>query len=336
MTNLPLARLRSGHVVLLGYEHGQLFGLDPIADETFDVDASDILAAVSDDPAAVLFGVRVRERSSSVRMAANMRTGLAFPLLPCGMLSGFLEAEEQLRVHREGVPSEEAIALSMMFALATVQTTIEDAERSVACFARLFRGLGRKLPTQAKIRECFTGLKRAKARQFRGALKYAPEVRQAIQYGWRDRELRRVLAQETQLPEGIGLAKLSFTLALLGQDCVCIDSRLRRVLFPDEREDYGFGRAIAKLDDGRVPSRAIIAYERVERMFLRDNPFYDPNDPLGAARAQWMSWEATAAEPRPEAHAVWLDLVRESPRPEPHVERLPGGTLLHGFWDGRD
>ena len=55
---------------------------------------------------------------------------------------------------------------------------------------------------------------------------YAPVIQQAIKSGLRHRDLRRHLVRETDLPTGLGVTKVSFTLALLGHDCVCLDGRL--------------------------------------------------------------------------------------------------------------
>ena len=48
-------------------------------------------------------------------------------------------------------------------------------------------------------------------------------------------------------------------------------------------------------------------YEQVENSFLARNPFYDPSDPIGRARAQWMSWESVGGKAA--THSVWLNVV---------------------------
>ena len=302
--SLPFALLRSGRVVLLGYEDGEYIGFDPVSTETYALDLGMVDGVASTDPAAVYWGVDLEE-AVGLRMAANRRTGAAFPVLPEGMVSGWPVASQRIRKHRALVPSEETIALSMLFAISTIQTTIEQAEKSVDCFTKLYRAGGRTLPSENDLKRCFVGLQNTKSRRFRTTAAYAATVRSAMMNGWRDRELRRALALHTDLPDGLGLAKLSFSLALLGQDCICLDGRILNVMFGDEERAL-YERAIGKRR-GVLSEEALLTYERTENDFLRRNPNYDPIDPLGRARCQWMSWEAVGGKPA--EHRVWLNLI---------------------------
>jgi hypothetical protein len=158
-----------------------------------------------------------------------------------------------------------------------------------------------------EVRGCIWPLGYHKSREqlYTQAPKWAPLVQQAFRQGLKDRDLRRHLFLHTETPYGISLAKLSFVLALLGQDLVCLDVRILDRMF-----GAGRGKDYSKTWD--VPGRelSIERYERVEDAFLRGNPFYDPRDPVGRARAQWQSWESQGRPARPEAHHAWLDVVQ--------------------------
>jgi len=225
--------------------------------------------------------------------------------LPPGVLSGFPTAARTLRKHRADLPSVDTITISGIFALSTVRTSIAEAEKSFSCFGDLYRAEGRSMPSIQDLVRCFRGLQNTKAAMFAGMRDYAPVIRQVMAMGYQDRELRSVLALDSDLPVGLGLAKLSFTLALLGQDTICLDGRLLGALFKStDRKD--FERATGKRK-GRVPEKALLTYEAAEDAFLEGNRFYDPRDPLGRARAQWQSWESVGK--RGAEHGVWLDLL---------------------------
>jgi hypothetical protein len=112
--------------------------------------------------------------------------------------------------------------------------------------------------------------------------------------------------RETDLPVGLGVTKMSFTLALLGQDCVCLDARLLVRMFGsrDKATDVesGWGKS-----GSHVSELSLTRYEKVEDAFLKGNPMYDAKDPIGRARCQWMSWESVGGQAA--KHSVWLSVV---------------------------
>jgi hypothetical protein len=57
----------------------------------------------------------------------------------------------------------------------------------------------------------------------------------------------------------------------------------------------------------RVSDLSLRRYEKVEESFLSGNPFYRAGDPVGRARAQWMSWESVGGKAA--THSVWLKVV---------------------------
>lgn len=291
-----------------------LLGLDPIDGELFEFQPESIRSLLSCDPACVMYGVVADWREAGLRMVANRATGTVpryrprgarFPTLPAGTLSGYPEAARLIRQLRDLVPPVDAIRKSALFAVSTVRVSIEKAEESFDCFNQLYEQYG-DMPDAAVIVRCFRGLQNQKAQMFADVAAYAPVIQDAIKSGLRDRDLRRYLCLETDLPSGLGLAKISFTLALLGHDTVCIDARLLEVLFPQKPRRDKFLATIAKRD-GKYSELTLARYEALERVFLENNPHYDPSDPIGAARAQWLSWEAVGGKGA--THSTWMKTI---------------------------
>jgi hypothetical protein len=313
-------------IVLAGLDARLDCGFDPVRIGLVEgIEPDSVNALVSVDPTAVYQGVQLdwseaaqrvfTPAMSSImqpaRMVANRKPRLAargsrFPLLPSDAVSGFPVAESAIRRHRMKTPSEDSIRVSALFAVSTVRVSIEQAEQQFNCFGQLYRATGRQMPDTDKLRACFVGLQNTKTRVFREVAGYAGTIQKAIAAGYRDRELRRYLAMETQLPEGLAMAKLSFTLALLGQDTICIDARLLGVLFPRPTDRAHFEKRISK-QRGRISTKAIDLYEAAEDAFLDGNPYYRAGDPIGRARAQWMSWEGIGGKGA--EHRVWLNLL---------------------------
>jgi hypothetical protein len=222
--------------------------------------------------------------------------------------TGYPVVRSVLERHRREVPALDSIRLSGVFAVSTVRTSIDQAERSFDCFVELYEKRGSKdFPDVEAIKRCFRGLQNAKSQMFREVSGYAETIRQAMSEGLRDRALRRRLATETRLPRGLGLAKLSFTLALLGQDTVCLDARLMVRMFGSRDKATKVEEGWGKTEKGQISELGLRRYEKVEDAFLSGNPLYDPSDPIGRARAQWQSWESVGGEPA--THSVWLRVV---------------------------
>lgn len=301
--------------VLAGIDQGGgLLGYDPVADVILeDWTAADVVGLVNLDPAAVYFGVAAEGPQAELRIAANRRRyaprGQLFLPLPEGELSGFPVAEKAIRRHRMSTPDVDTVRVCALFAINTVRIRIEGAERQFECFGDLYRRHGRELPPLTELRSCFQGLQNTRSRMFAEVAAYAPTIQEALSRGYRDRELRHLLATDTEMPNGLGLAKLSFTLALLGQDTICIDGRLLGTMFTDKKDRAHFEKVTSKRE-GAFSQKAVDAYEALENAFLAGNPHYDPNDPIGRARCQWQSWEAVGG--KGSAHETWMALLPEA------------------------
>lgn len=319
MTPPPFAFLQGVGPVLLLEHKGRLEGLDVFRDVAYRIDQrAPLLHAINILPAAAVYPfVEMVESTAGLRVANPLglvgARGVRFEALPEGVLSGFPIARPQIERHRREVPSESVITLSMAFALATVQTDIGRAEKAFACYGERYLSAG-TTPTGPQILDCFvqagTGLEPTKTGILLGLKGYGAVVESAMLIGLRDRALRRHLASEATMPRGLSLAKLSFTLALLGHDCICLDARLLGRIFT-KTERGAFERATRKSESGAYAGRlrpaAVDVYEEAEDAFLAGNPYYKPDDPLGRARAQWMSWESVGGEGA--THATWLDVI---------------------------
>jgi hypothetical protein len=322
---LPFVLVRSGNSVIplfagADQAHG-LVGLDIVSLALYAYSPEDVVGAVSIEPASVFYGMEMnyaegqREERRAAAGAAEAAKpipryapkGYKFTPLPSEMVSGFPIVRSTLLRHRMTTPSIDTIRLSGLFAVSTVRTSIEQAEKSFNCFVELYEAAGRELPPVEAIKSCFRGLQNTKSRMFAEVAGYAPVIREAIARGLRDRALRRYLVTETDLPTGLGVSKTSFTLALLGHDCVCLDARLLGRMFRSRDEALRTEGGWGKNEKGRVSELALKRYEAVEDAFLRGNPYYDANDPIGRARAQWQSWESVGGAGA--THSVWLRVV---------------------------
>lgn len=324
---LPFLLVRHGSAAVpllvgTGDVPGRLVGVDVVGLRVFDFEPGDAIAAVSVSPAAIYWGMEAQwaRAAAPLRLAseASVRRfapkGYRFAPMPSQLfadapiITGYGEVRPALMRHRQEMPSIDTIRLSALFAVSTVRTSIEEAERSFDCFVELYERGGRQMEQVSvdDIRGCFRGLQNTKAKVFSEVAAYAPTIRKAIESGLKDRKLRRHLATETDLPTGLSLAKLSFTLALLGHDCVCLDARLLARMFDAKRRvevEGSWGKTAA----GRVSELSLRRYEAVEDSFLTGNPFYRASDPIGRARAQWLSWESVGGAAA--THSVWLRVV---------------------------
>jgi hypothetical protein len=133
----------------------------------------------------------------------------------------------------------------------------------------------------------------------------------AIADGQRDDALRRNLAVELGMPIGLGLAKLSFTLALVGNDLGCLDARIIGWAFTEKTGARFVSRIAKKRDDGTVTEGVYADYRKAELDILTETPFYDPSDPVGLARSQWMLWEALGPDAVTHTHEELFEAVLE-------------------------
>lgn len=197
---------------------------------------------------------------------------------------------------------------SIIFTGTTIRTSIKTAERAFLCFAEEYERAGRTHVPLDKLRECFRplGLFESRGALYEGAAKWAPAVHEAMKRGLQDRELRRHLFLTTELPKGLSITKLSFVLELLGQNVCCLDGRILGRMFGTKgalKIGHEFNRPVSE--------RVVARYEQIEDAFLSNNPFYRKGDPIGRARAQWMSWETAGRPPGAASHSVWLRVVQD-------------------------
>lgn len=263
-----------------------------------------IVALAEGEPARVSFAARPNVLPAPQRMVANRAKVLRFPRkekaqVDDNFISGYdrFARPAALYWRQEGVGSQPLLAAGV-FALSSIQTSIKAA-------LRLFEGLGPyvledKLPSTAEMKRVVkrsgAGLTSSRPVWFEQYSSYRFVIADLIDEGLRDDKLRRMLATEHSMPKGLGLAKLSFTLALVGNDCGCLDARILDWAFsPKVRER--FNKAMSrKRSDGTFAEVNYQRYRSAELSILRDTPFYDPDDPVGLARAQWMLWESLGPE----------------------------------------
>lgn len=257
--DLPFVLVRGADdfPILAGVETDGLVGVSVPDGEEYSFESEEVVGFVSIDPAAVFWGAEMRLAQQDVQLAAEEAArragrfkprGHLFELLPSGEVSGFPSG--QLLQHRAKTPTLDTVRLSSLFAVSTVRTSIEQAEKSFNCFVELYEAAGRELPEVQKIKMCFRGLQNTKSRMFAEVAAYASIIQSAMAAGLRDRELRRQLVRMTDLPAGLGITKMSFTLALLGQDCICLDARLLTRMFQTREKateiESGWARAASE------------------------------------------------------------------------------------------
>jgi hypothetical protein len=251
---------------------------DPIFG-TMTVSPDDCFGVVSSETGTVLPGVRPILIASPTsthlltepeRMVANEAEvvmlrpmhyeGEEFP-------SGYPHAWEIIKRWRNGVaPDWRTVALAAIFARFSIQRPIEEAEMFYRKFGPRIRRalLEGRVPTEHALTQ-MPGIKGTRAVSIREkATKQGP----AGSYSWDDipatleifdwapyvveqmsspdfgedytRRFRNRLALEW-LPAGLGVAKLSFTMMLVGRDASCMDTRMQRLFFGEyEQEQMAF------------------------------------------------------------------------------------------------
>jgi hypothetical protein len=298
---------------LVGFIDGELHGINLTDGQLEQLDEGDVVGLANIDPAAIFMGVsmKVGFTGQLERLAAEAppKAKSLKPLKPRGevfvppegFVSGYVQVRPVIEAFRNQVPQLDAIRHSAVFAGMTVRTGIETAERAYECIVELYEQTG-GFPAVEEIRSCIhqLGFPTMREPMYRQIQAWSVVCQNAIRRGLRDRDLRRYLFLQTAMPKGLSLAKLSFTLALLGHNLVCLDARI-------------IGRMKIKEDwsHGRNTELNLARYERAEDAFLKGNPNYDPADPLGAARAQWLSWEISPVRgsAKPTSHSVWLNVA---------------------------
>lgn len=279
------------------------FGLDRF--ET--VKSRDVVAVGDTLPARVTFAPQLRVESVTQRMAANRRAKvIQLPVkrkraeVPTNFVSGYdvYARNAALFWRKHGVGTQPALAAGV-FALSSIRTNIVTTLKLFALLTPYV--LLDELPAMdelvAIVRRSGAGFESRKTGRpawYVDYDSYRYGIVEAISHGMRDDALRRLLATMVDVPRGLGLAKLSFTLALLGNNVGCLDGRILSHAFtPATRRR--FEKSIEKAG-GRFSDRAYDSYRSAELRILRDSPFYDADDPVALARAQWILWESLGPE----------------------------------------
>lgn len=272
----------------------------------------DDTVAFMDPEAGVYFAPIVRAEAGAGALAANPLTA-PIPLsrrrkLQSEFTSGYpaLARAHALR-WREKPAGPKIVLAAGVFALASVRVEIDVTLRLMELLTpHLVAG---NLPSrQALVAMCApreeggtgAGLQESRPDWFLSFANFVPQIRSRMRAGLRDDDLRRVLSVETRMPLGMSVAKLSFTLALLGNNCGCLDARVLQWAYGDERDEVQ-SHLSKKTRAGTVSPARYADYVRIERNILTRTPYYDPEDPVGLARAQWMLWEQMG-ESGPEQH----------------------------------
>lgn len=270
--------------------------------------------------------------------------------------SGYPHAWEIIRRWRDGVaPDWRSIALSAIFARNSIQRPIEEAEALFRLFGPTIRDalLRGKPPTEAQLvrmkgikgTRAVNLLRKGKRRgeyswddipAYLDIFEWAPWVAKRAQSTVYDRRFRDMIAAEWA-PRGLGLAKISFTMMLMGRDAACMDTRMQRFFFgeyAEETEDPSFdvealesdevegatasperarwekraGRRDTKAGARGVARSALVAYAELEDR-LSETPYFDPEWPMPYARAQWLMWETLGRTAGTAEHsALWETL----------------------------
>jgi hypothetical protein len=232
-----------------------------------------------------------------------------------GYISGYPLAYKRVRHWREGVaPDWRSIALIFFFARSTIKTKTDTAHRAYAAFGPILRELlEADAPlTEPEIRQLprfrSLGLMRERAEAFAQIPEYAAwlatELAQSRDYS---RRLRNRVAQ-APLVAGIGLAKLSFALSLLGRDGACLDAEILKAWFGSVEQAAAVQQRVSDKTACRrrcFSSLVVRRYAALEER-LKRSAYWDRDWPMPYAKAQWMLWESLVRPDGAEDHsALW-------------------------------
>lgn len=298
-----------------------------------DVRPSQLLSVGRGDPAAVSFApdLVVRDTTSmdvddgeAMPMAAN-RTVIRLATkrqrvpIPQTFITGYdTYAAPMARYWRDHGVGAQPLLAAGVFALSSIQTPIVTALRLFSMLTPYV--VDDQLPSVTRLRDIVrdagAGLDSPTTGRPRWYVEYdgyRAALAAAIDMGLRDDALRRAMSVETALPRGLGLAKLSFTLALVGNNLGCLDARILNWAFTKASADRFNRVAGRKRNDGTMSPKSYDAYRRAElRILERDSPFFDAHDPVGLARSQWMLWESLGPETdRTHTHEELFQVVVE-------------------------
>jgi hypothetical protein len=227
-----------------------------------------------------------------------------------GFVTGYPIAYERVRFWREGVvPDWRTISLIMAFCIATAGTRTTSAHKYYAVFAPVLRDLFERgvEPTREEILRLpgfrSLGLSGIRSRGVVDLPEYSTwlveQMEESTDY---TRRFRNNMAREP-VPAGLGLAKLTFSLALLGRDGACLD---RRILYHWLGKEQGIKtreQFESKTAEGSFSPLTLGRYNKLEER-LRGGKWWDAGWPMPYAKAQWMMWESLGRPAGPEDHAT--------------------------------
>lgn len=284
--------------------------------------AEDVVALATTDPAGASFAGRPTY-VSAVRAAANKKV-IQFPRrrereeAPRGFVTGYTEyARPAALFWREHAVGPQPLLAAGVFALSSIQTPIASALRLFVALTPYV--IDNHLPSIKRLTNLVersgAGLDSPQTGRPRWYLEYEAfrhAIVMWIENGERDDELRYQLAVERPLPLGLGLAKLSFTLALVGQNLGCLDARIIKWAFTDKTGAAFTRRVTRKRPNGSVSPEVYADYRSAELRILTETPFFDEDDPVGLARSQWMLWESLGpVEARTHTHEELFAAVQD-------------------------
>lgn len=270
------------------------------------IEPEHIVSVAEGNPARVSLAPELNvEGSAPEQLAANRRAPVRLrpkrAPVPTTFVTGYdryaAPAVAAWRGHYVGM---QPLLAAGVFALSTIRTSIASALRlfdmltphvieddlpAIDELGQIVRRSGAGLVSTERGRPRWY----AEYEVYRGAVFFAMRERQ-------DDTLRRHLSVATPMPLGLGLAKLSFLLSIVGQDLGCLDARILNWALA-AKSAQRFQKRIGKRPDGRIAAGDYDTYRDMELRLLQDeSPFYDPDDPVGLARSQWMLWESLGPE----------------------------------------
>lgn len=267
------------------------------------VDPDDVLAVADTDPARTSFAPDLSAELCATRLAANDVVRLPRRRkrtdVPTSFVSGYdVYARERALYWRKRGAGTQPLLAAGVFSLSSIQTNIVTALKLFELLTPwvLEDEVPPKRELESIVRASGAGFVTKRPRWYLAYADYRFKVAAAMDLGLRDDALRRAMSVQTPVPIGLGLAKLSFTLALVGNDLGCLDARiLAWALTPHTRKK--FESAISKKREGTYSEAVYRIYRQAElRILADDSPFYDPTDPVALARSQWMLWESLGPE----------------------------------------
>jgi hypothetical protein len=296
--------------------HRDMSVFDPMLGEvrTLSVERAAHVISTETGAVAAFSEPRLVEQASVTeeRMAANKR-GVKRSV---EVISGYPLAWQRVRRWREQVaPDWRTAALIGCFARSTMRRSIEEAESLYRDFGPHLREIiaTGMVPGPEVLKE-LPGIKGTRAdgfadvRAFADILAWAPWVTGDLGQHpeQKDRAYRDRVAQDWS-PWGLGLAKLTFTLSLLGRDGACIDARILGDMFGQDpqAEKAATGKRSEAPGTPRFTAGAVATYRNMENK-LKRLPYFDPQWEMPFARCQWMLWESLGRPAGPASHeALW-------------------------------